>query len=84
MRSTLDVVAEISMLVRKFPKRDAAFENLKAELAPKCPVFCVLCPTAMDCTTSRVELNGQLQCVVSFLGGVIGWKLGQRYESKNP
>ena len=45
MRSASDVVAEISKLVKKSPKRDSIFEKLKSELAPDCPGFRVLCPT---------------------------------------
>ena len=45
MRSALDVLADISKLVKKSPKRDAAFEKLKTELVPNFPGFRVLCPT---------------------------------------
>ena len=38
MKAALDIVAEISKLI-KSPKRDAAFEKLKAVLAPEIPGF---------------------------------------------
>ena len=41
MRTTFEVVAEVSKLIKKSPKRDAAFE----QLTPETPGFCVLCPT---------------------------------------
>ena len=39
MKSAFDVIAEISKLIKLSPKRDAAFEKLKDELAPKLPGF---------------------------------------------
>ena len=45
MKSAFDVVAEVSKLIKKSPKRDAAFERLKADLATDTPGFRVLCPT---------------------------------------
>ncbi len=45
MKATLDIVAEISKLIKKSPKRDSSFERLKSELAPDTPVFRVVCPT---------------------------------------
>ena len=45
MKSALDVVVEISKLIKKSPKRDSSFEKLKSELAPETPGFRVLCPT---------------------------------------
>eukprot|EP00117_Sycon_ciliatum_P039495 scpid76784/ scgid29186/ len=45
MQDALDVVAEISKMLKKSPKRDALFEKLKADIAPECPGFRVLCPT---------------------------------------
>ena len=50
MKSALDVVVEISKLIKKSPKRDSSFEKLKSELAPETPDFRVLCPT---CWTVR-------------------------------
>ena len=45
MKSALDVVMEISKLIKKSPKRDAVFQRLKENLAPDCTGFRVLCPT---------------------------------------
>lgn len=45
MKSALEVMAEISKVVKKSPKRDSLFEKLKFELAPDSPGFRVLCPT---------------------------------------
>ena len=45
MKSSFEVVAEVSKLIKKSPKRDAAFEKIKADLAPEMPGFRVLCPT---------------------------------------
>ncbi len=45
MKSALEVMAEISKLIKKSPKRDTLFQKLKSELAPNSPGFRVLCPT---------------------------------------
>ena len=45
MKSVLNVIAEISKLIKKSPKRDSSFERLKIDLAPETPGFRVLCPT---------------------------------------
>ena len=45
MKSALEVVTEISKLIKKSPKRDSAFQKVKSELAPDTPGFRVLCPT---------------------------------------
>ena len=45
MKSALDVMGEISKLIKLSPKRDAVFQKLKADLAPETPGFRVLCPT---------------------------------------
>ena len=55
MPSAFDVVAEISKLVKKSPKRDAIFEKLKSELAPDCPGFRVLCPTRRTVRAASME-----------------------------
>ena len=44
MKSALDVVAEISKLIKKSPKRDSSFERLKIDLAAETPGFRVLYP----------------------------------------
>ena len=45
IKSSLEVVAEISKLIKKSPKRDAIFQKLKSDLSPDTPGFRVLCPT---------------------------------------
>lgn len=45
MKSALDVMGEISKLIKMSPKRDAVFQKLKADLAPETPGFRVLCLT---------------------------------------
>ena len=45
MKISLDLIFEVSKLVKFSPKRDVHFEKLKNELAPDSPGFCVLCPT---------------------------------------
>ena len=45
MRSAFEIVAEVSKLIKKSSKRDAAFDKLKADLTPETPGFRVLYPT---------------------------------------
>ena len=45
LRDTLDVTLEISKLLRFSPRRNAIFQKLKTNLAPKIPGFRTLCPT---------------------------------------
>ena len=45
MKETLELVFEISKLIKKSPKRDAIFESLKESLVPETPGFRVMCPT---------------------------------------
>ena len=45
LKDALDIVYEVSKLIKYFPKRDMQFENLKQNLAPDTPGFRVLCPT---------------------------------------
>ena len=45
MKSTLEVITEISKLIKKSPKRDSLLQKLKSELAPESPSFRMLCPT---------------------------------------
>ena len=44
-KSALEVVAEISKLIKKSPKWDSLFQKLKSELAPDLPGFCAPYPT---------------------------------------
>ncbi len=45
LRDTLDTTFEISKLIKFSPRRDAIFQNLKAEIAPETSGFRTLCPT---------------------------------------
>jgi len=45
VKSSIEVVFEISKLIKKSPKRDAVFQRLKESLSPDTPGFRVLCPT---------------------------------------
>lgn len=45
MKSSLEIVAEISKLIKKSTKRDSVFQKLKSDLAPDTPGFRVLHPT---------------------------------------
>ena len=55
MKAAIDVVAEISKLVKKSPKRDAVFEKIKAELAPHYPGFRVLCSTRFTVRAASLQ-----------------------------
>ena len=55
MKSALEVVAEISKLIIKSPKRDSLFQKLKSELAPDSPGFHVLCPTRWTVRASSLQ-----------------------------
>ena len=57
MKSSLEVVAEISKLIKKSPN---VFQKLKSDLAPEMASFRVLCPTRW---TVRAECTGQLRSV---------------------
>ena len=45
IKSALDMVCQISRLIKNSPKRDASFQRLKESMAPDTPGFRVLCPT---------------------------------------
>ena len=45
IEDAMDVVHEITKLIKFSPKRGAIFDNLKEELSPDTPGFRVLCPT---------------------------------------
>ena len=45
MKDALDLVFEVSKLIKYSPKRDVQFESLKQHLVPETPGFRVLCPT---------------------------------------
>ena len=58
MKSALDVMGEISKLIKLSPKRDAVFQKLKADLTPETPGFRILCPTRWTVRAAS------LQCVL--------------------
>ena len=45
MKDALDIIFEVSKLIKYCPKRDVQFESLKQNIAPDTPGFRVLCPT---------------------------------------
>lgn len=45
MKLAIEVVGEISKLIKKSPKRDSSFDNIKSALAPDIPRFRTLFPT---------------------------------------
>jgi len=45
MKNALDLIFEVTKLVKYSPKRDVQFEKLRSELAPDTPGFHVLYPT---------------------------------------
>ena len=55
MKSTMDVVTEISKLIKKSPKRDAMFQKLKQSLSPDTTGFRVLCPTRWTVRASSLQ-----------------------------
>ena len=59
LRDTLDTCFEMSKLLKFSPKRDAAFETLKSQLAPNNPGFRTLCPTRW--TVRATSLNSIYQ-----------------------
>lgn len=59
MRDSLDTVFEMSKLVKYSPRRDTILEQLKREMAPDTPGFCVLCPTRW--TVRALSLNSVLE-----------------------
>ena len=68
MKSALETVSEISKLIKKSPKRDAMFQNLKHEIAQDCPGFRVLCPTRWTVRAaskeSRLDSNVKARIIV--------------------
>ena len=60
LRDTLDTCFEISKLLKYSPKRDAAFEALKSQVAPgNSGLFRTLCPTRW--TVRATSLNSIYQ-----------------------
>ena len=55
MKSALDVMAEISKLIKKSLKRDSLFQGLKSDLAPDSPGFRVLGPTRWTVSAASLQ-----------------------------
>ncbi len=55
LRDVLDTTAEISNLLKYSPRRDALFENIKAQTAPSVPGFRTLCPIRWTVKASSLE-----------------------------
>ena len=55
MKACLEVVYEISKLIKKSPKRDALFQKLKVEIAEETPGFRVLCPTRWTVRAASIQ-----------------------------
>ena len=66
LRDTLDTCLEMSKLLKYSPKRDAAFEALKSQIAPTNPGFRTLCPTRW--TVRAATLNSKFYCFERVLG----------------
>ena len=45
VKLAIEIVGEISKLIKKSPKRDSFFDNIKSALVPDTPGFRTLCPT---------------------------------------
>ena len=45
MKDALDIVYEITKLIKKSPRRDFTFQSLKEEISPTSPGVRILCPT---------------------------------------
>ena len=64
-KTAFEIVAEVSKLIKKSPKSDAAFDKLKADLAPETPGFRVLCPTRWTVRAASLQSgidNYQVRC----------------------
>ena len=56
MKDCLDLIFEVSKLVKFSPKRDVHFEKFKDELSPDTPGFRVLCPTRWTVRAASFKL----------------------------
>ena len=45
MKDALDIVYEITKLIKKSPRRDSTFQTLREEISPTSPGIRILCPT---------------------------------------
>ena len=69
MKDALDIVFEVSKLIKYSPKRDVQFESLKQNLTPEIPGFCVLCPTRRTVRANSLKVHyRQLCCTANSLG----------------
>jgi len=66
MKLCLEVVYKISKLIKKSPKRDSLFQELKVEIAEDTPEFRVLCPTRW--TVHAVSIQSALDNYEVLLG----------------
>ena len=55
MKDSLEIIFEVSKLIKYSPKRDAQYENLKQNLTPDTPGLCVLCPTRWTVHASSLK-----------------------------
>ncbi len=55
MRDTLDVTYEIAKLIKKSPRRDVCFTNIKSETSPDTPGIRLLCPTRWTVRASALK-----------------------------
>ena len=79
LSNVLDIVYEMSGLIKFSPKRDAQFDSLKEQLAPGSAGFQVLCPTRW--TVRSLSLR-QLYSVASTLGRLLRRTATIRYQSQ--
>ena len=60
IRGALDIVQEITKLVKKSPRRDSTLESIKQQLGLECPGIRILCPTRWTvCANSLQSILGQ-------------------------
>ena len=76
IKSSLDIVIEISKLIKKSPKRDAIFQKLKSDLAQDTPGFRVLCPTRWTVRAASLQsVLGNYQVLFEVWEDALGSKL---------
>ena len=73
-RDAMDVTYEISKLVKFSPKWNAAFNELKRELAPDTAGFRVLCPTRWTVLAKSLKSVQDNYTVLQELGFSFRWK----------
>ena len=55
VRDALDLVMELSQLIRYSPKRSTLFQNLQSQLSPQSPSLKPLCPTRWTVRTAAIS-----------------------------